>query len=110
MKKISIITPCYNEEEQALIDCTEKISNLFSNDLKNYNYEHIICDNNSNEITVSALRKISSMDKNIKIILNAKNYGSVKSLFNGIKNSSGDAVLLFFLLICKIHLKKYQNL
>jgi len=96
MKKISIITPCYNEEEQALIDCTEKISNLFSNDLKNYNYEHIICDNNSNEITVSALRKISSMDKNIKIILNAKNYGSVKSLFNGIKNSSGDAVLLFF--------------
>lgn len=96
MKKISIITPCYNEVEEALVDCTNQISKLFSNELKDYNYEHIICDNNSDEKTVLALRKISSTDKNVKIILNAKNYGSVKSLFNGIKNSSGDAVILFF--------------
>ena len=95
MKKISIITPCYNEEE-GLIECTERISQLFTNELKNYNYEHIICDNNSDEKTVSILRKISSSNKNVKIILNAKNYGSVKSTFNGIKNSTGDAVLLFF--------------
>ena len=95
MKKISIITPCYNEEE-GLIECTERISQLFANELKNYDYEHIICDNNSDEKTVSILRKISSNNKNVKIILNAKNYGSVKSTFNGIKNSSGDAVLLFF--------------
>ena len=96
MKKISVITPCYNETEEALIECSNQISKLFSNELKNYNYEHIICDNNSEENTVSALRKISSNNKNVKIILNAKNYGSVKSLFHGIKNSSGDAVLLFF--------------
>ena len=96
MKKISIITPCYNETEEALVDCTSQISKLFSNELKDYNYEHIICDNNSEKKTISALRKISSSNKNVKIILNAKNYGSIKSLFNGIKNSSGDAVLLFF--------------
>ena len=95
MKKISIITPCYNEEE-GLINCTKKISELFSNELKEYDYEHIICDNNSNEKTVAILRKISTENKNIKIIFNAKNYGSVKSTFNGIKNSTGDAVLLFF--------------
>jgi glycosyltransferase involved in cell wall biosynthesis len=96
MKKISIITPCYNETEEALVDCTSQVSKLFSNELNDYNYEHIICDNNSEQKTISALRKISSKDKNVKIILNAKNYGSIKSLFNGIKNSSGDAVLLFF--------------
>ena len=96
MKKISIITPCYNETEEALVDCTSQISKLFSNELKDYNYVHIICDNNSEKKTISALRKISSSNKNVKIILNAKNYGSIKSLFNGIKNSSGDAVLLFF--------------
>ena len=95
MKKISIITPCYNEEE-GLIECTKKIKELFSNELKEYNYEHIICDNNSNLKTINILRKISLNDKNIKIILNAKNYGSVKSTFNGIKNSTGDAVLFFF--------------
>ena len=95
MKKISIITPCYNEEE-GLIICTKKINELFSNELKEYDYEHIICDNNSNEKTIAILRKISSENKNTKIIFNAKNYGSVKSTFNGIKNSTGDAVLLFF--------------
>ena len=51
MKKISIITPCYNEEENALIDCTNSISKIFSTELNQYHYEHIICDNNSNEET-----------------------------------------------------------
>ncbi len=95
MKKISIITPCYNEEE-GLIDCTNSIKKLFSNDLKHYDYEHIICDNNSNRKTITILREISANNNKIKVILNAKNYGSVKSTFNGIKNSTGDAVVLFF--------------
>ncbi len=94
-KKISIITPCFNEQE-ALFDCVNKIKDLFSNELSKYDYEHIICDNNSDKKTIDILRKISSENKNIKIILNAKNYGSVKSTFNGIKNSSGDSVLLFY--------------
>tara|TARA_B100001175_G_C19511218_1_gene644021 strand:+ start:2418 stop:3356 length:939 start_codon:yes stop_codon:yes gene_type:complete len=94
-KKISIITPCYNEEN-ALYDCVEAIKNLFINDLKEYDYEHIICDNNSNTRTIDILRKISQDNKKVKVILNAKNYGSVKSTFNGIKNSDGDAVLLFY--------------
>ena len=96
MKKISIITPCYNENKEGLKECSEKISQLFSNELNNYEYEHIICDNNSQEETIFALREISSKNKNVKVILNAKNYGSAKSVFNGIKNSTGDAVLLFF--------------
>ena len=96
MKKISIITPCYNENSESLKECTEKISYLFSNELNDYAYEHIICDNNSDDETILALREISSKNKNVKIILNAKNYGSAKSVFNGIRNSTGDAVLLFF--------------
>ena len=95
MKKISIITPCYNEED-GLYACTNSIKELFNNELKSYDYEHIICDNNSNEKTISIIRGILKNDKKIKAILNAKNYGSVKSTFNGIKNSTGDAVLLFF--------------
>jgi glycosyltransferase involved in cell wall biosynthesis len=94
-KKISIITPCYNEED-GLYECINSIKKLFESELKNYDYEHIICDNNSNKKTISIIREISQKDKKVKVILNAKNYGSVKSTFNGIKNSSGDAVLLFF--------------
>lgn len=95
MKKISIITPCFNEET-ALYNCTKEIKTLFDNELSDYDYEHIICDNNSNENTIKILREIAQNNKKIKIILNAKNYGSVRSTFNGIKNSSGDAVLLFY--------------
>ena len=65
MKKISIITPCYNENKLGLIECCEKISKLFSEELKEYAYEQIICDNNSKEDTISALREISSKNKNI---------------------------------------------
>ena len=94
-KKISIITPCYNEEN-ALYICSKTIKNLFETELKGYDYEHIICDNNSNKKTIKILREISSNDNKVKIILNAKNYGSAKSTFNGIKNSTGDVVLLSF--------------
>ena len=95
MKKISIITPCFNEET-GLYNCTKEIKKVFDNELSDYDYEHIICDNNSNENTIKILREIAQNNKKIKIILNAKNYGSVRSTFNGIKNSSGDAVLLFY--------------
>tara|TARA_S200000501_G_C20861596_1_gene760050 strand:- start:2937 stop:3872 length:936 start_codon:yes stop_codon:yes gene_type:complete len=95
MKKISIITPCFNEE-MGLHNCTKEIKKLFDNELSDYDYEHIICDNNSNEDTIKILREIAQNNRKVKIILNAKNYGSVKSTFNGIKNSSGDAVLLFY--------------
>ena len=96
MKKISIITPCLNESKEGLVECCEKITKLFSEELKDYDYEHIICDNNSEKETIDTLREISLKNKKIKVIINAKNYGSAKSVFNGIKNSSGDAVILFF--------------
>ncbi len=95
MKKISIITPCYNEKD-ALHECVKKIDNLFKTELSSYQFEHIICDNNSNNETIDILRSIAAKNPNVKVILNAKNYGSVKSTFNGIKNSTGDAVLLFY--------------
>jgi len=95
MKKISIITPCYNEKD-ALYECVKRINDLFQKELNTYKYEHIICDNNSDSETVNILRNIAAKNPNVKVILNAKNYGSVKSTFNGIKNSTGDAVLLFY--------------
>ena len=72
MKKISIITPCYNENKNGLTECCEKISKLFSEELKEYEYEHIICDNNSNKETISALREISSKTKILKLLLMQK--------------------------------------
>ena len=91
MKKISIVTPTYNEEENIELLC-EKIKNQFIQ-LK-YEYEHIVIDNNSTDNTIPILRKICENDKNVKVIINNKNYGHINSPFYGILQSSGDATIL----------------
>ena len=91
MKKISIITPTYNEEENIALLC-EKINNELSK--LNYTYEHIVIDNSSTDNTVSILRNICKKDKNVKLIVNNKNYGHITSPFYGMLQSSGDATIL----------------
>ena len=93
MKKISIISPCFNEKEN-LIDLTNSVKKIFKN-LDKYEYEHIIADNNSKNETKKILRNLASQDKKIKVLFNAKNFGSQMSTFNAIKYASGDAVFLF---------------
>lgn len=90
MKKISIVTPTFNEKDNIELLC-QKIKEEF---LKiNYNYEHIVIDNNSNDGTISILRKICENDKNVKVIINNKNYGHINSPYHGILQSSGDATI-----------------
>ena len=91
-KKISIITPCLNEED-SIEECYSKVKEIFDNELNDFQYEHIFADNYSTDKTISILKKIASQDKNIKIILNSRNFGVFRSTFNAIKKSSGDAVI-----------------
>ena len=64
-KKISIISPCYNEEG-SIIECYESIKKLFEKDLNNYDYEHIICDNSSTDNSQKILTMLLQVidDKN----------------------------------------------
>jgi len=90
MKKISIVTPVYNESEN-IVDCCSAVKKFFEN--KNYQYEHILADNCSTDNSVEVAKDIISKDKNIKLVVNARNYGIMPSLFNALKYTSGDAVL-----------------
>lgn len=91
MEKISIVTPTFNEEGSVKLLC-QKIKNEFSK--LNYDYEHIIIDNNSTDKTISILRNICNADKKVKVIINNKNYGHLNSPFYGLLQSSGDAAIL----------------
>ncbi|MEI6986331.1 MAG: glycosyltransferase family 2 protein, partial [Rhodospirillaceae bacterium] len=93
-KTISIITPCYNEEENVR-DCYHAVKALFTGPLQNYHREHIFCDNCSLDRTVEILREIATTDPVVKVILNASNFGPMRSTYNGVLNASGDAILLF---------------
>ena len=92
MKLISIITPCFNEEANVEILYNE-VKRQFEN-LPQYKYEHIFIDNDSKDRTQEILRKIASEDKNVKIILNARNFGHIRSPFYGMRQAYGDAVIL----------------
>jgi len=91
MTKISIVTPTFNEEENIQKICSgikSEMENL------NINYEHIVIDNCSTDKTIEYLKEICSKDKNVKVIINTKNFGHIKSPYYGILQSSGDACIL----------------
>lgn len=92
MKLISIVTPCYNEEEN-VEQVYKEVKTIFRN-LKRYNYEHIFIDNASEDATVPILKRIAKKDKNVKIIINSRNFGWIRSPVHAMISSSGDAVVL----------------
>jgi glycosyltransferase involved in cell wall biosynthesis len=92
MKKlITVLTPCYNEEENVEI-LYNKVKDIFEQ-LPQYNYEHIFIDNASTDKTVEILKRLAVSDKNLKIIVNARNFGYIRSPFHGLREAYGDAVI-----------------
>ena len=91
MKKISIVSGCYNEagNVEELVARVKKAMNEFPD----YDYEQIIIDNASTDETPEILRKLASENSRIKVILNARNFGHIRSPFYGILQASGDAVI-----------------
>ncbi len=90
MKKISILTPTFNETENIGKLC-ESIKREMSK--LDYDYEHIVIDNASTDGTVEILKKICKEDKKLKVILNNKNYGHLNSPYYGILQTDGDATI-----------------
>ncbi|WP_419419980.1 glycosyltransferase family 2 protein [Legionella sp. D16C41] len=92
MTLISIVTPCFNEEDN-VEELYRQVKTVFSQ-LPDYRYEHIFIDNASTDKTVSILKKIATVDKNIKIIVNSRNFGHIRSPYYGLLQAYGDAVIL----------------
>lgn len=93
MKTISIVVPCYNEEEnvEALY---EAISEVFKKDLPEYGYELIFIDNDSRDSTRELIRGLCQKDRGVKGIFNAKNFGQFNSPYYAMLQSTGDATIL----------------
>lgn len=92
MKKISILIPCYNEEEN-IVQMSLAITNLFEHELNNYDWELLFIDNDSKDRTRELLREICSQNKHIKAIFNAKNFGQFNSPYHGILQTTGDCTI-----------------
>ena len=92
MKKISIITPCYNEENNVR-ECYQAVKEVVTQSLPNYRYEHIFADNASTDGTLVKLKEIAAQDQNVKVISNSRNVGPFRNMWNAMKSASGDAVI-----------------
>jgi glycosyltransferase involved in cell wall biosynthesis len=92
IKMISVVTPCFNEEENVEL-VYEQVKRIFET-LKKYRYEHIFIDNASTDKTVTILRSLAQKDKNVKVILNVRNFGHIRSPYYGLIQSQGDASVL----------------
>ena len=92
MKKISILIPCYNEEEN-VGPISEAVVETLERDLPEYDYELVFIDNDSTDQTRPILRKICSENPRIKAIFNVKNFGQFNSPYYGILQVTGDCVI-----------------
>lgn len=91
MKLISIVTPTFNERDNARA-VYERVKAVFSG-LRDYRYEHIFIDNHSSDDTVNIIKSICSEDENVRLIVNARNFGPVRSTYYGNLQAYGDAVI-----------------
>ena len=93
MKTISIVVPCYNEEEnvEALADALRA---MFRESLPSYRYEIIFIDNDSKDSTRDIIRRLAAGDRGIKGIFNAKNFGQFNSPYYAMLQSTGDCTVL----------------
>jgi len=91
LKRISVVTPCFNEEENVK-ELYEQVKAVFI-DLPQYAYEHIFIDNASKDQTVAILKEIGQKDHRVKIIVNTRNFGHIRSPFHALMQAKGDAVI-----------------
>ena len=91
-KKVSVLIPCYNEEEN-VVPMSNAIKDMFEKNLPQYDYELLFIDNDSSDNTRPLLREICARNKHVKAIFNAKNFGQFNSPYHGMLQTSGDCVI-----------------
>ena len=91
MVLITVLTPCYNEE-QNVEEVYLQTKAVFAT-IEGIEYEHLFIDNCSTDRTAELLRKLASTDSKVKVILNARNFGHIRSPYHALLQARGDAVI-----------------
>jgi polyisoprenyl-phosphate glycosyltransferase len=96
MPVLSVVTGCYNEVEN-VEELYERVRSTMEglppNDGQPYDYEHIFIDNASTDGTVEVLRGLCAKDPRVRVIVNTRNFGHIRSPFYGLLQARGDAAI-----------------
>lgn len=93
MKKISVMIPCYNEEDNVRPIC-DAVRKILKEELSEYDYEILFIDNKSKDRTRKILRELCAEDIHVKAIFNMQNFGQFNSPYYGLCQTSGDCTIL----------------
>ena len=91
MKSISVVTACYNEEAN-VEEVYLRVRNVIAS-LGRYTYEHIFIDNASTDGTVAVLKRLAAADPNVKVIVNSRNFGHIRSPMYAMHQARGDCIV-----------------
>ncbi len=92
MKTITIVTPCFNEEDN-IDDIYGQIKTVFQS-LDGYQYKHLFIDNASTDKTVEKIKSLIKQDPKVQLIVNNRNFGHIRSPYHGLLQSDANAVIL----------------
>ncbi len=92
MPFVSVVAGCYNEEGN-VAELHERIVQVFEKELPAYTFEIILIDNASEDRTVEILREIAQRDKRLKVIVNNRNFGHIRSPYYAVFQATGAAVI-----------------
>ena len=90
--ELTIITPCFNEEESVL-KCFQSLRDVMSKQLPGVSYEHIFADNSSTDGTVEVVKSFLKDDSRVKLIVNSKNIGAPRNIYRALSRAKGSAVV-----------------
>lgn len=91
MRFVSVVTPCYNEEEN-VDELHARIAAVFAG-LPQYRYEHVFIDNASRDRTREKIEALAAKDPHVWGIFNARNFGHIRSPVHAILQARGEAVI-----------------
>jgi len=89
--KISVIVPCYNEEE-ALPIFYDEVTKVMSGSLPGYDYELLLVNDGSSDGTLDVMRRLSGSDAHVKYLSFSRNFGKEAGMYAGLSNADGDLV------------------
>lgn len=92
MTLLSVVAGCFNEEDN-VTELYERVCRVFAESLPSYEFELILIDNASTDKTVEVLKGIARSDKRVKVIVNNRNFGPVRSGYHAMLQARGDAVI-----------------
>ena len=93
MKLLSVIVPCYNEEETVADFYTEFIKNKEFFDKKELDYEIIYIDDGSKDKTVEEIKKLHEADEKVHMVSFSRNFGKEAAMFAGFEHAKGDYIV-----------------